>query len=414
MTETGLHPWLVTNVQALSPRIDQLRQDAATYALQVGIPTQRHEEWKYVSLKHVGVDKFQPVPTSASAATLPAGYTAACINGHWLVAAGTGFEISTLAQKLPLAEQHLGQYALWQEQPLVAFNTANLADALVIHVPAKAVIAEPIKVLVLATGADPITAHPRILVVLGSQAEATLIIEQKADALAQTLINTVEEMVLGSAARLEVIRVQHAGTTNSFITHTEIHQERDSYANTITVTGNGQLFRNNLHFRLNGSNIESHMSGLYLASGKTVIDNHTLADHLMPNSHSNELYKGIVSGNANAIFNGKIFVRQDAQKTNAYQSNKNILLSDSAQVNTKPQLEIYADDVKCSHGCTVGSLDEEPLFYLRSRGLDPTQARSLLLEAFALDVLAGITNETIHAEITEVVAAWLNELAVKS
>jgi Fe-S cluster assembly protein SufD len=176
---------------------------------------------------------------------------------------------------------------------------------------------------------------------------------------------------------------------------------------TVTISLDGGTVRNNLNMVMEAPNSEAHLYGLYFGNGDTHIDNHTVVDNVAPNCYSNELYKGILDGESTGVFNGKIFVRQPAQKTNAYQSNKNILLSDSASVNTKPQLEIFADDVKCSHGCTIGRLDEEALFYLRSRGISQQAAKSLLLHAFAIDVLEHIKPEPIRAFVDDLISQRL-------
>jgi Fe-S cluster assembly protein SufD len=180
--------------------------------------------------------------------------------------------------------------------------------------------------------------------------------------------------------------VEHANQ----VCTTHFRQTGKSNIHAVTISLTGGIVRNNLSITLEAEHAEAHLYGLYFLKGRTHVDNHTVVDHVKPNCMSNELYKGIVDGEATAVFNGKIFVQQDAQKTNAYQSNKNVLLSEGANVNTKPQLEIFADDVKCSHGCTVGRLDEEGLFYLRSRGISESTARSLLVHAFAIDILEHI------------------------
>ncbi len=173
----------------------------------------------------------------------------------------------------------------------------------------------------------------------------------------------------------------------SQVNRTYVNQKRDSVYSNYVFSLSGEIIRNNLHISLDDENTIGNMYGLYLLDGKEHVDNHTVVDHRFPNCESNELYKGVLAGNSIGVFNGKIFVRQDAQKTNAYQQNRNLLISDNATINTKPQLEIWADDVKCSHGCTVGQLDEEQLFYLRSRGIDTDSARALMVYAFASEIV---------------------------
>jgi len=190
---------------------------------------------------------------------------------------------------------------------------------------------------------------------------------------------------------------------------TNIHQERSSRVNTYTFTLSGKLVRNNLQLSIDGEGIESHMFGLYLVTGDTLADNHTVVDHRKANSFSNELYKGIMDGNSRGVFNGKIYVRPQAQKTNAFQANRNILISDKATVNTKPQLEIWADDVKCSHGCTTGQLDEEALFYLQSRGIAKETARAMMLYAFAAEILENVKHAELKAYFDELVSERLHK-----
>jgi Fe-S cluster assembly protein SufD len=190
-----------------------------------------------------------------------------------------------------------------------------------------------------------------------------------------------------------------------------VHAKQASSSNfkTFTFSLNGAMVRNNLNIKLDGEGIDTYMNGLYLLKGKTHVDNHTVVDHLKPNCHSSELYKGIMDGNSKGVFNGKIFVRQHAQKTNAFQSNKNILLSDTATINTKPQLEIWADDVSCSHGCTTGQLDMDALFYLQARGIKKEKAKAMLLHAFASDVLETVANEAIKTYLENIITERLEK-----
>jgi Fe-S cluster assembly protein SufD len=206
----------------------------------------------------------------------------------------------------------------------------------------------------------------RNLFVVGKNSEVTIV--EKFDSLGEYahFSNSLTEAVVGSNAGLELYSVQNDSGNRFQHGLTQIHQSDSSRVNTFTFTLNGKLVRNNLQLALDGEGIESHMFGLYLVTGDTLADNHTVVDHRKPNSFSNEIYKGIMDGNSKGVFNGKIYVRPQAQKTNAFQANRNILLSDKAVVNTKPQLEIWADDVKCSHGCTTGQLDEEAMFYLQT------------------------------------------------
>jgi Fe-S cluster assembly protein SufD len=215
------------------------------------------------------------------------------------------------------------------------------------------------------------------------------IVESYCDA-GKTFHNALTEMFIGVNANADHYKIQQGQEESALLSTTQVCQEKQSVFSTHTFTLSGVFVRNNLTIVLDGEHIESHLNGLYLTRENQVVDNHTLVDHRKPNCNSNELYKGIIEDRSIATFNGKIFVRKDAQKTNAFQSNKNILLSDDGTINTKPQLEIYADDVKCSHGTSTGKLDEDKIFYLRARGLSEASAKKLLMHAFASEVVDTI------------------------
>jgi Fe-S cluster assembly protein SufD len=245
-----------------------------------------------------------------------------------------------------------------------------------------------------------VLAQTRNLIIAETNSKATIIEKYRSiDSQHHTFTNAVTEIFVAPNAHLDHYKVQNEEKNASQINTTQVYQKSDSHFSNTTITLNGSLIRNNLNIALFGSNCEAYMNGLYMPNENMHVDNHTLADHQLPHSYSNELYKGILDGKATGVFNGKIYVRQDAQKTNAFQSNKNILLSETATVNTKPQLEIWADDVKCSHGCTVGAMDEEPLFYLRARGVPFNEARAMLMFAFAEDVLSRIKVEALRTYI---------------
>ena len=222
------------------------------------------------------------------------------------------------------------------------------------------------------------------------------------DLSAKSFNNVLTEIVVEPNAIVDHFKIQNECELGNLMSTTQAVQKGKSVFSTHTFTLSGSLVRNNLNIVLDGEHIESHLNGLYLTNGNQVVDNHTLVDHREPNCNSNELYKGIIEDKSSATFNGKIYVRKDAQKTNAFQSNKNILLSDDGTINTKPQLEIYADDVKCSHGTSTGKLDADKIFYLRARGLSEASAKKLLMHAFASEVLDGIKGmEELHNYLEE-------------
>jgi Fe-S cluster assembly protein SufD len=250
--------------------------------------------------------------------------------------------------------------------------------------------------------------NSRILIVLEDGAKLNCVHHFHGEAIADSsLVNHVTEAFIGANASLELNFLQEIGTGN-LVNTTEVNVERDGRFTTNTVQLSGKLIRNNTNVRIAGQNAEAHLNGFYMIDGNDLYDNHTLVDHLVPNCQSNEVYKGLLSGKATGVFNGKVHVHRDAQKTNAYQQNKNILLSDTATMNSKPELEIYADDVKCSHGSTTGQLDEDAVFYLRSRGLSHKGAIALLLTAFASDVLEQVSDEGLRAVLEEKIQSRLS------
>jgi Fe-S cluster assembly protein SufD len=252
----------------------------------------------------------------------------------------------------------------------------------------------------------PILSQPRSLIYVGEHAQMKLVETFSTIGEQESFTNQVLEMVVEKDAHAEYYKIQNdAG--HSQVSTTHIRQIGKSYTHTVTISIDGEIVRNNLNVVLDAEHCESHLYGLYLMKGNTHVDNHTVVDNVKPHCFSNELYKGIMDEQATGVFNGKIFVEPDAQKTNAYQSNKNVLLSDNASINAKPQLEIFADDVKCSHGCTVGSLDEEAMFYLRSRGISEKTAKSLMLHAFADDVLEHINLPAIRDYVDELISERL-------
>jgi Fe-S cluster assembly protein SufD len=227
-----------------------------------------------------------------------------------------------------------------------------------------------------------------------------------------TFTNHITEIFISKNANLTIDKLQYEGETSSQIMTEQVEQSDDSTFTINTATLNGLLVRNNLNIAVNGQNCETNLNGVYLLNGNQHVDNHTIVDHLKPNCNSNELYKGVIDGKATAVFNGKVFVRKDAQKINAFQSNGNVLLTDDATVNSKPELEIYADDVKCSHGSTTGQLDEEAVFYLRARGLSETAARQLMVGAFVGEVFEKFENESVTKSIQTILSerfGWIHE-----
>jgi Fe-S cluster assembly protein SufD len=383
-----------------------------------GIPSVKHEEWKYTRIAGVLNKDFQYAVSANTVSSdelgalrLP-GYEQAnelvFINGIYHA------ELSTIRSSpddlvvLPISEavkgsykaivdQHLGHSANYHKDGINAMNNTFAHEGLFIAVNKNIQLAHPIYCYYINDAkSQNVLSQPRTLIHVGANAKAFFVEEEITLGTSDSFINRIAEVVVEENAHVHIYKIQNEDSHSSCVKTTHVRQVGVSRVNSVTITLNGGTIRNNLNFILEAPGCESNMYGLYCVKGQTHVDNHTIVDNVKPNCLSNELYKGIVDEQATAVFNGKIFVRQDAQKTNAYQSNKNVLLSDNATVNTKPQLEIFADDVKCSHGCTVGKLDEEALFYLRARGVGELAAKALLLYAFAGEILEKIELEPIR------------------
>jgi Fe-S cluster assembly protein SufD len=326
-----------------------------------------------------------------------------------------GVRIGSLAEALRggdgrLLEWHLGRHAPIEGSPFTAFNTAAFRDGGLVHVPAGLDLTRPVHLVFVTTrAAEGAALHPRTLIVLERGARASVI--ESYVTLAPDAVywaNPVTEVSAAAGTWLEHTRIQRESERAYHVGLTQVDQERDSHYRSFTMAMGGALARHNLHVRLNDENIETLMYGLYLTRGDQVADNHTAIFHDQPNCRSWEVYKGVLDDRSRAIFNGKVFVKPEAQKTDAKQTNRNLLRSDLAKVDTKPQLEIFADDVKCTHGATVGRLDEVGLFYARSRGIPRDAAERLLTYAFAAEVIDEVALEPVRAELDRLVLARLS------
>lgn len=311
-----------------------------------------------------------------------------------------GYTLSLISDAKP---ELLGKIANTEKDPFVALNNISFEDGVYLKVPKNQKIEKPILFLFLNQSNDGQVIHSRILIEVEDNAEVTFLEDSVSLDDKSYFSNMVTEIKVGQNAQVHYNRLQNESKNAITVNNTETDIHRDSVFTSVVLSLSGDMVRNNLSLNLLDSGCEGNMYGLYLLNGKTHVDNHTNVDHTKPHAQSNELYKGVLADSSRGVFNGKIFVRQDAQKTNAFQQNNNILLSEDATVNTKPQLEIWADDVKCSHGCTTGQLDEEALFYLRARGLGKEQARGMLLYAFTGEVMDHISDEAFQNHIVNIV-----------
>ncbi len=417
---------LISSLTLAEDAFASSRYEAKLALEKLGLPTGKTEEYKHSAITRLLEKNFQSLEVTNTASDIGIDsfringldtYVGVFINGvfkeKYSTLSSKEFTLKSLekaaTENKEIVETYLSKLADVSTDAFVALNTASWNHGLFIEIKNNTKVNKPIIIhhITDATKGTVVTAT-RNIVVLGTSSEVSII--EKYDSVGEANFATaVNEFIVGENAGLTYKLVQNdAGKRHQF-NHTVIHQKRNSRVNCFTLALNGKLIRNNLHLILDGEGIDSHLYGLYLLNGDTQADNHTVVDHRKPNSISNEMYKGVLDGNSKGIFNGKIFVRPDAQKTNAFQSNRNVILSDNAAVHTKPQLEIWADDVKCSHGCTSGQLDEEALFYLQSRGINKKSAQSLLLYAFVGEVINKITNEALRTYIDSLVSERLNK-----
>jgi Fe-S cluster assembly protein SufD len=390
------------------------RNEAISAFQQLGFPTTKHEEWKYTNLKNTLAKQY----AIESAATFSAEdikaltalpidcYKVIFINGIFSPtlsstdAAGVTIE-SFQASNQEVVKTYFGKNLPYNDS-MIALNIAFATAGILIHVKAKQQVSKPIVCFYLSdVRTANVFAQPSVLIVLEEAATATVIEFNRSLGTNTAFTNAFTHAILKKDAYLEQYKIQNDIDNSNFVHNSQIVHEGKSNSYTTTITLNGGLVRNNLNVTLAAEHCEAFLNGLYLEKGTQHVDNHTLVDHAMPNCYSNELYKGILDGKSTGVFNGKIWVRKDAQKTNAFQSNKNILLSKEASVNTKPQLEIFADDVKCSHGATIGQLDPEALFYLRARGVGEDTAKKMLVHAIAFDVLEKVKHDELRAYLEQ-------------
>jgi Fe-S cluster assembly protein SufD len=307
-------------------------------------------------------------------------------------------------------EPHLARYAAYQDHAFVALNTAFMVDGAFLYVPKGKIVEEPIHLLFISTAHEQATvSHPRNLIVVGQDSRATIVESYVGIGEGVYFTNAVTEIVSAENAVIDHYKLQRESPAAFHIGILQAHLDRSSHFTSHSIALGGALVRNEINAVLDGEGGECTLNGLYLVTGEQHVDNHTQMAHVKAHCTSRELYKGIVGGKARGVFNGKIVVHESAPKTDAKQTNNNLLLSQDASVDTKPQLEINNNDVKCTHGSTIGRLDQDQIFYLRSRGIDPEGARSLLMYAFASEVINRIKIERIRSELDRMLMARLQK-----
>ncbi len=405
--------------------IHKTRQEAFKVFEKQGFPTKRDEEWKYTNLKPILKQDFKVFHRGENTIDFKDvrryflsdvdSYKLVFIDGKfssWLSeTTHEKFDICTfgsMLEKYPEVADKYFNKALPQNESLAAINTALASEGAFIRIKKNQTVEKPVQLIYFTSEQEQgAMQQPRNLIVLEENSEVKITERHQSLSSHDVFTNSATEIFVEKHARLHYYKVQNDSKQASIIDNTSVKQYSRSVVNMGTFSFGGKLVRNNLNFFLEEEYTETYMDGISLIGDGQLVDHHTLADHKMPNCYSNETYKGIYDGNAKGVFNGKVMVHPHAQKTNAFQQNNNILLTDKASIDTKPQLEIFADDVQCSHGCTIGQLDEDAMFYLQTRGIPAKEAKALLLYAFANDGLRNIKIAELRKKLNKVIASKL-------
>jgi Fe-S cluster assembly protein SufD len=395
----------------------RLRDEAWRQFVTMGFPSTQQEEWRFTSVAPIADGGFVlPEPPESPVLAIdidPFRMTDAAaelvfVEGHYAASLSRSTvlrreaQVESLATNRERLRRHLARAPSFEGRPFVALNAAFLDDGAWIDLPAGSVLEQPLHLLFVASGGAgvrPFMTHPRVVVILGENSQASVVETFVGSDGARYFTNVVTEIVVGENAGLEHYTLQYEGNQGHHVAAIHVRAERHARYASHSISLGGGLVRNDLFAVLDGEGVECTLNGLYAADAERLVDNHTTIDHVRPHCGSREVYRGILADRARGVFNGKIIVRPDAQKTDAKQTNRALLLSEDARINTKPQLEIFANDVKCTHGAAVGQLDEDALFYLRSRGLGERTARRLLTHAFAADVLNRMPLESVRAKV---------------
>jgi len=407
-------------------QINSIRQDAFNTMKNLELPTRKNESWRFTNVSWLNDHDFlvrngNPDINLNDADIEP--FTIKDLNENLLVFVNGVYSEKLSRIKYPRDEiiiesfsdaekrkapnliKYFATSADYKNDFFTAMNTAFAKDGVYVNVPGGVFINEPIHVMFISdTRRGPVLSNPRNLFLVGQCSQINVVETYHTIGNNPAFTNMVTEIFMNFATHFEFNKIQNDKGNSYYIGTTQVEQAKNSVFNASTVTMSGRFIRNNMNTIFREEHAETNYNGFYFMKNSDFVDNHTMIDHAVPNCNSNEFYKGILDESAKAVFNGKVIVRPNAQKTNAYQQNKNILLTDDAKINTKPELEIYADDVKCSHGATTGYLDKEAMFYLRSRGISEEMAKSLLLNSFASEVIEKIRIAELRDDIKRQVA----------
>ncbi|HTV47908.1 MAG TPA: Fe-S cluster assembly protein SufD [Phycisphaerae bacterium] len=414
--------------------LESLRREALSEFLRLGFPTTHDEQWRLTNVAPILRTAFvRPGPRSATRqqlAHLIGTVSLRAIDSHELVfvngefwpefssTKGLSIHVGTISEAIhrndqtsELIARNLGRQTAAVVDGFAALNVAGFRDGAFIHVPDETIITQPIHLLFLTiSGDEPVIVQPRILIVAGHGVQATFVQSYAGAGETANLANAACELCIGANARIEMVKLQRETPQAFHVAHDHVRLRQGANFQSLVINIGGALVRNDLAVILDGPGAEATLNGLTLSTGRQHIDNHTMLDHACDHCPSHELYKCLLGGSSSGVFKGKILVRPGAQKTDAKQTSKSVLLSDEAVMNSQPQLEIYADDVKCTHGSTTGPLDDEQLFYLRSRGIEEAQARALLTYAFARDVLYRTWHHGLRSYLETLIVAELHRL----
>ncbi|WP_159949715.1 Fe-S cluster assembly protein SufD [Polaribacter septentrionalilitoris] len=424
---------LLSSYVAFENRVDtntdvhEIRSEALENFEELGFPTRKLEAWKYTSLNSVLKQDYSLFPDRVEAIELADvkkyfiheidAYKVVFINGKYssFLSQTTHehYDVCLMSSALtnakykPVIDKYFNKVA--KQDNLTSLNTAFATEGAYINIPKNTEVKKPIQILNFTTGSEAASMiQPRNLIIVGENSQVQIIERHQSLTSNAVLTNVVTEIFADKASNVDYYKIQNDEITASLVDNSYIEQQSNSVVSVHTFSFGGNITRNNLNFYQKGEHIDSILKGITIIEGKQHVDHHTLVHHIEPNCESHQDYKGIYDERSTGVFNGKVIVEKEAQKTNAYQQNNNVLVSDKATINAKPQLEIFADDVKCSHGCTIGQLDDDALFYMQQRGIPQKEGRALLMFAFANTVLESVKIPEVKQRITKLIAKKLN------